>query len=83
METETRVALLAIIIENEDSVESVNELLHERRNYIVGRMGIPYHAKGINIISIAIDAPQPVIAELSGKIGQLRGVSCKTAYSNC
>ena len=78
----TRVAVISIIIEESESVRDVNRLLHERSEYIIGRMGIPYRAKKINLISVAIDAPQPVIAELSGKVGQLSGVSVKTAYSN-
>ncbi len=79
---DTRVAVLAIIIENADSVEAVNHLLHETRDFIIGRMGIPYRQKGINIISVAVDAPQNVISTLSGNIGQLKGVSVKAAYSN-
>ena len=49
---------------------------------IIGRMGIPYRAKGINIISIVLDAPQDEISALSGKIGNLNDVTVKTAYSN-
>lgn len=64
------------------SDRTLNDLLHEAGNYIIGRMGIPYREKGINIISIAIDAPQDMISSLSGKIGRLKGVSAKTAYSN-
>lgn len=79
---ETRVAVIAIIIENKDSIETLNHLLHEAGDYIIGRMGIPYRQKGISIISIAIDAPQDIISALSGKIGRLNGVSAKTAYSN-
>ena len=79
---ETRVAIIGVIVENEDSVEVLNTLLHEYGKYIIGRMGIPYHSKGINIISIAIDAPQDVISALSGKIGRLGGISTKTSYSN-
>jgi putative iron-only hydrogenase system regulator len=78
----TRVAVIGIIVEDENSVERLNETLHEYGPYIVGRMGIPYRAKGINIISIAIDAPQDVISALAGKVGNLPGVSAKTAYSN-
>ncbi len=78
---DTRVAVLAIIIENPDSVAAVNAALHESRDYIIGRMGIPYRAKGISIISIAVDAPQPLVSALSGKLGQLSGVSCKAVYS--
>lgn len=79
---DTRVAVIGIIVEDENSVERLNETLHEYGPYIVGRMGIPYRAKGISIISIAIDAPQDVISALAGKVGNLPGVSAKTAYSN-
>ena len=79
---DTRVAVISIIVEQEDAIEELNTLLHEARQYIVGRMGIPYRPKGISIISIAIDAPQDVISTLSGKIGRLSGISTKTAYSN-
>jgi len=79
---ETRVAVLGIIVENMDSVAQLNNILHDYGAFIIGRMGIPYREKKINIISIAIDAPQDVISTLSGKIGRLNGVSVKTAYSN-
>ena len=79
---DTRVAVISIIVENPEVISTLNELLHETGNYIIGRMGIPYREKGINIISIAIDAPQDMISSLSGKIGRLKGVSAKTAYSN-
>lgn len=73
---------MGIIVENKDSVEKLNALLHEYGEYIIGRMGIPYREKKINIVSIAIDAPQDVISSLTGKIGGLNGISVKTAYSN-
>ena len=79
---ETRVALIGIIVTQESSVAALNELLHQYGHYIIGRMGIPYREKGISIISIAIDASQDIISALSGKIGRLKGVSTKTAYSN-
>ncbi|MDD6211924.1 MAG: iron-only hydrogenase system regulator [Clostridiales bacterium] len=78
---ETRVALISIIVSDSRSIEELNHYLHESAKYIIGRMGIPYHKKGINIISVAIDAPQNEISALSGKIGRLPGVSVKTAYS--
>lgn len=78
---DTRVAVISIIVEQEDAIEELNTLLHEARQYIVGRMGIPYRSKGVSIISIVIDAPQDKISALSGKIGHLKGVSSKTAYS--
>ena len=77
----TRVAVMSVIVENSESVEKLNNLLHESGEYIIGRMGIPYRKRGINIISIALDAPQDVISALSGKIGNLPGVSVKTEYS--
>lgn len=73
---------MSIIVENGGSVEQLNNLLHENGNYIIGRMGIPYRSHGINIVSIALDAPQDAIAALAGKIGALSGISVKTAYSN-
>ena len=79
---ETRVAVMGIIVENRESASALNQLLHEYGGYIIGRMGLPYTEKGVNIISVAIDAPQDVTAALSGKIGRLDGVSVKTAYSN-
>ena len=75
------IPVIGIIIENSEAVDSVNSILHNYAPYILGRMGIPYREKNINIISIAIDAPQDVISQISGKIGRLPGVSAKTAYS--
>ena len=79
---ETRVAVMGISVEDPDAVEALNALLHDYGPYIIGRMGVPYREKDIHVISIAIDAPQDTIAALSGKIGNLPGVSGKTAYSN-
>lgn len=79
---ETRVAVMGIVVENTNSIEVLNALLHEYGSYIIGRMGIPYREKNINIISIAIDAPQDTISTLAGRIGKLEGIGVKTAYSN-
>lgn len=79
---QTRVAVMAIIVEEPDAVEKLNSLLHDYGKYIIGRMGIPYREKGINIISIALDAPQDSISSLAGKLGNIPGLSVKTAYSN-
>lgn len=78
---ETRVALIGIIVKDKNSVEELNKTLSEYGEYIIGRMGLPYHKKEVNIISIAIDAPQDIINALSGRIGRLEGVYAKTAYS--
>lgn len=79
---ETRIAVMSIIVENDDTVESLNSILHDYGSYIIGRMGLPYHTRHINIISIALDAPQDVISSLAGKVGNLPGISVKTALSN-
>lgn len=79
---ETRIAVMGIIVENMESVELLNAILHDYGEYIIGRMGIPYRKKNVNIVSIAVDAPQDMISALSGKIGKIQGVSVKTAYSN-
>ena len=78
---ETRVAVIGIIVEDENAVNALNEFLHLYSEYVIGRMGVPYRKKGINIISLAVDAPQDVISALSGKIGRIKGISAKTAYS--
>lgn len=78
---ETRVAIIGIIVEDADSIEKLNGIMHSYSEYIIGRMGLPYREKGINIISVAIDAPQDTISALSGKLGKLPGVSTKALYS--
>ena len=79
---ETRVAVISIIVENPGTVEKLNGLLHEYGEFVIGRMGIPYRKRGVSIISVALDAPQNVIAALSGKLGALPGITVKTAYSS-
>lgn len=79
---ETRIAVIGIIVENSESVEKLNSILHDYGEYIIGRMGIPYKKRKINVISIAVDAPQDIISALSGKIGRIPGINAKTAYSN-
>jgi len=79
---ETRVAVMGIIVENPDSVERLNSILHSYASYIIGRMGIPYHERDVSIISIAVDAPQDIISALSGKIGKLPGINVKAAYAS-
>lgn len=78
----TRVAVISIIIENPDSVESVNKILSENRDYVIGRMGIPYREKKVSLISIVVDAPEDKINAMTGKLGKLDGVGAKTNYSN-
>lgn len=79
---ENRVALIGIIVNEKNSVEKLNSLLHEYSEFIIGRMGLPYQKKDISVISVAIDAPQNIINALSGKLGNLDGISTKTIYSN-
>ena len=79
---ETRVAVISLIVTQPEAVEELNAILHTYSSYIIGRMGLPYRQKNVNIICVAVDAPQDIISTLSGKIGRLKGVSVKTAYSN-
>ena len=78
---DTRIAVVGIIIEDAEAAGSVNEILHQYRTYIIGRMGLPYPQKAVNIISVVVDAPQDVISAMSGKLGRLEGVSAKAMYS--
>ena len=78
---ETRVAVLAVIVREDAAVTALSDLLHQYGSYIIGRMGIPYRQRGVNIISVALDAPQDVISALSGKLGRLPGITAKTVYA--
>lgn len=78
---ETRIAIIGIIVEDVDATGEINNILHDYGMYIIGRMGIPYRERNVNIISIVLDAPNDVINALAGKIGRVKGVSSKTIYS--
>lgn len=78
---ETRIAVIAIIVENRESSRAMNEVLHEYGDYIIGRMGIPYRQKGISLVSVAIDAPNEIINALTGRLGNIEGLTAKAAYS--
>ena len=78
---ETRVAVLAIIVKESASVAALNDFLHQYGDFIIGRMGIPYRQRGVNVISVAMDAPTDMISALSGKIGRLPGITAKTVYA--
>ena len=82
MSATTRIAIMGIIVEDPESVEALNELLHEYRDHIFGRMAGPYRERGVSVISVPLDAPQDVTSALAGKVGSLPGVSVKTLYSN-
>lgn len=79
---ENRVAVISIIVEAEDAVGQLNQLLHDYAEYIIGRMGLPYRKKGINIICVAIDAPNDRINALTGALGRVKGINAKATYSN-
>lgn len=78
---ETRLALIGIVVENNESAKKINDVLHEYGEYIVGRMGIPYRKRNVSVISIVIDAPSDLISALAGKLGMIPDVNIKTVYS--
>lgn len=80
--TENRIAVIAVIVENEESTAAVNEILHEKREHIVGRMGLPYRTRGVNVISVVFDAPVAVINAVAGRLSMVGGVSAKPLFSN-
>ncbi len=80
MEQETRIAVIGIIVEDKSSVTAVNRVLHDYSDDIIGRMGLPYEKKQVNIISIVVDAPQDRISAVAGKLGRIPGVSAKALY---
>ncbi|NRT91220.1 TM1266 family iron-only hydrogenase system putative regulator [Clostridium beijerinckii] len=78
---DTRIALIGIIVEDMNSTDKLNNILHEYSQYMVGRMGIPYREKNVGIISVVIDATNDIISSLSGKLGMIEGINVKTMYS--
>ncbi len=78
---ETRVAILGIVVENPDSVGKLNDILHEYSRFVIGRMGVPYKERGVSLISVMVDGPADQISSMSGKIGQLEGITAKAVYS--
>lgn len=78
---DTRVAIISIIVENPESTARLNDILHQHAEYVIGRLGLPYRARGIGIICVVVDAPQNVVSALSGKLGMVPDVSIKTVYS--
>lgn len=78
---EDRVAVIAVLVRDIESAEALNALLHQYGQFIIGRMGVPYPKRDVNIITVAVDAPQETISALSGKIGRLSGVTAKTVYA--
>mgnify|MGYP001272991514 CR=1 FL=1 len=79
--TDTRIAMIAIVVEDRECTSALNEVLHEYGKYVIGRMGIPYREKAISLISVAVDAPMDVISAMTGKLGNVPGLTVKTAYS--
>jgi putative iron-only hydrogenase system regulator len=78
---ETRIAVTSIIVEDPEAVGELNAIIHDYRQYVIGRMGIPYQKCDISVISIVMDAPNDIISAFSGKLGMLPNVTTKTAYS--
>ena len=74
---ESKIAVVAIIVSDKNAVSRINELLHNFGEYVIGRLGLPYKEKNVNVISIVMDAPQEIINSLSGKLGMIDGVSSK------
>ena len=78
---DTKVAVVSIIVEKEEAVQELNGILHDYSSCIIGRMGIPYRTKEMNIICVAVDAPMDRINALTGALGRLDGVTAKAAVS--
>ncbi len=79
---DNRVAVVSIIVEDDSAVNELNALLHQYGQYIIGRLGIPYRAKGVNIICVAMDAPNDSINALAGALGRIKGINAKATYAN-
>ena len=78
---ENRIGVAAIIIDNPDSVQEVNEALHKFSRLIIGRLSIPYRERGVAVISVVLDGTTDDISALTGKLGKISGVTVKAAVS--
>jgi putative iron-only hydrogenase system regulator len=78
---EKRIAVAAIIIEDTESAQKVNDVLHKFGNMIIGRMGIPYRERGVSVISVVLDGNCDEISALTGQLGKIESVSVKAVMS--
>ena len=76
-----RIGVIGIVIEDLSQIALVNDILHQHGNIIIGRMGIPYKERGVNVISLIVDGTTDEIGALSGKLGKIKGLSVKSALS--
>ncbi len=74
---ENKISVVAIIVNDYNSVDTVNEVLHTFRGYVLGRLGLPVKERNLSVISVVIDAPQEIVNNISGKLGMIKGVSSK------
>ncbi|WP_373481730.1 TM1266 family iron-only hydrogenase system putative regulator [Acetobacterium sp.] len=75
---EKRTGIVGIVIEDFSSVERVNTILHEYRELVVARMGVPYKERGISVIALIVDGSNDEISALTGKLGRINGISVKS-----
>lgn len=79
---DNKIAVIGIVIINRDeSVKRVNDILSEFGGFIIGRMGIPYKERNLSVISIIVDANLDTIGALTGKLGNIKGVKVKVAFT--
>lgn len=79
--TDSRVALVGIMLQDSGAADQVNAILGEYSQYVVGRMGLPYREKGVHVISVVVDAPNNTISALCGKLGMVPEINVKAIYS--
>lgn len=79
---EKRLGFIGIIIEERDAnATAVNELLGQFGSLIVARMGVPYEKRSCSAITLIVDATTDELGVLTGKLGNLPGVSVKSMLS--
>ena len=78
----TCVALIVIIVENYKSVDALNDILHENRHAIIGRLGIPHREKKLSVMSIVLDTDDETIKKVTSDISKLDGVKVNSIISD-
>lgn len=78
----TCVALVGVIVENYESVDALNDILHQNRDVIIGRLGIPHREKKLSVMSIVLDTDDKTVEKISAEIAKLDGVKVDTIISD-
>lgn len=77
-----KLAIVGVIITNRAIVPEVQSVLSDFGDIIIGRMGVPDRANGINAIALIVEGDNEQLSALTGKLGRLDSVAVKSAITS-